>query len=178
MSETCRLHFDSPRRSSLPSKSGLNWGNANAHVNTEDAYIPIRHGDRAQALVLALSLSGSYMHARTHTYTLGINNCFDFDFLSKQNKPWFYELTIQGPWYVNIYYMETKNNLLNSNNNGFIHFIAGNNAHSCFTKVSFAHFSLPPFQALVLFLISFSRIIVFTRAISFLTATIRMGFSS
>ena len=47
MSETCRLHFDSPRRSSLPSKSGLNWGNANAHVNTEDAYIPIRHGDIA-----------------------------------------------------------------------------------------------------------------------------------
>jgi ngoFVII restriction endonuclease len=45
MSETCRLYFDSPRRSSLPAKSGLNWGNANAHVNIEDAYIPIRKGD-------------------------------------------------------------------------------------------------------------------------------------
>ena len=42
MSETCRLYFDSPRRPSLPTRSGLNWGNANAHVNTEDAYIPIR----------------------------------------------------------------------------------------------------------------------------------------
>lgn len=47
MSETCRLHFDSPRRPRLPSRSGLNWGNANAHVNPEDAYIPIRHGDIA-----------------------------------------------------------------------------------------------------------------------------------
>ncbi|MBO7327559.1 MAG: NgoFVII family restriction endonuclease [Lentisphaeria bacterium] len=47
MSKTCRLHFDSPCRSNLPTKSGLNWGNANAHVNTEDAYIPIRHADIA-----------------------------------------------------------------------------------------------------------------------------------
>ena len=48
MSETCRLHFDSPRRSTLPAKSGLNWGNADAHVNSEDAYIPIRHNDIAE----------------------------------------------------------------------------------------------------------------------------------
>lgn len=45
MSKKCRLHFDSPRQSVLPSQSGLNWGNANAHVNTGDAYIPIRKGD-------------------------------------------------------------------------------------------------------------------------------------
>ena len=68
-------------------------------------------------LAYLLSLSGSYMRTHTHTYILSISNCYDFDFLSKQNKLWFYELTIQGPWYVNIYYMETKNNLLNSNNN-------------------------------------------------------------
>ena len=52
MAETCRLHFISPRQAGLPAKSGLNWGNANAHVNTEDAYIPIRHNDIAAHPIL------------------------------------------------------------------------------------------------------------------------------
>ena len=52
--------------------------------------LPIKHVDRIQAHTLVVSLSGSYMHARTHT--LSINNCYDFDFLSEQNEPWLHEL--------------------------------------------------------------------------------------
>lgn len=42
MSQTCKLSFRSPRMSQIPKKSGANWGEANAHVNPGDSYIPIR----------------------------------------------------------------------------------------------------------------------------------------
>ncbi len=48
MSETCRLHFDTSHTPQIPLRSGINWGNANAHVCTSDAYIPIRQNNLSE----------------------------------------------------------------------------------------------------------------------------------
>lgn len=37
-----RLELYSPRQGRVPTKSGLNWGFADAHVSTADAYIALR----------------------------------------------------------------------------------------------------------------------------------------
>ncbi len=45
MAETARLHFETPSAGQIPTRSGINWSHANAHVCASDAYIPIRQGD-------------------------------------------------------------------------------------------------------------------------------------